>query len=233
MKTIIPVIPENGEPVPSKACSPLRPFKTRLRLLQFLGWPLKIANDEATEVKKRPWSIMFLILHILALVSLSVLLMVVATSSRSIPELKELMEQENIKKWEQKSLEILTAPNMLFGPIMFYYFYTGMDHKMTAFLKKYADVAETLQGKISNIITHGSIHLGKHFISDNTNSIFKGVYRKIIIMYSMDVLGAVLFASHIFLLHFYKSVSYEDVVAFSAVILIDLVLYFPFIASSG
>ena len=83
------------------------------------------------------------------------------------------------------------------------------------------------------IISHGSIHLGKHFISDNTNSIFKRIYRKIIIMYSMDVLGAVLFASHIFLLHFYKSVSYEDVVAFSAVILIDLVLYFPFIASSG
>ena len=153
MKTIIPVIPENGEPVPSMACSPLRPFKTRLRLLQFLGWPLKIANDEATEVTKRPWSIMYLILHMAALVSLSVLVMVVLTSSRSIPELKELMEQENIKKWEQKSLEILTAPNMLFGPIMFYYFYTGMDHKMTAFLKEYAGVAELLRGKISNNIT--------------------------------------------------------------------------------
>ena len=69
MKTRIAITPEN---VPLKTFSPLSPFKTQLRLLQFLGWPLKIANDEATEVKKRPWSILVLIGYLAYMMSLLV-----------------------------------------------------------------------------------------------------------------------------------------------------------------
>ena len=146
MQTSIPVTPENDEPDSYRAYSPLSPFKTRLRLLQFLGWPLKISNDEATEVKKRPCSILVLIYYLATMLSLNAMSMV-AFTYMSYSEFRELFYEQNIKRWEQNSLMILTVSNMLFGPIIFYYFYKGLDHKMTAFLKRYSQVAEKLQGK--------------------------------------------------------------------------------------
>ena len=148
MKTLnnIPVTPKNDETVLSRACSPLSPLKTRLRLLQFLGWPLTITNEEATEVKKRTWSILVLICYLATMLLLTAVSMV-AFTSMSPSKFRELINQHNIKRWEQNSLMLLTAPNMLFGPIMLYYFYKGLDHKMTAFLKRYSQIAEILQGK--------------------------------------------------------------------------------------
>ena len=147
MQTCIPVTPKNDETVLSRACSPLSPLKTRLRLLQFLGWPLEITNDEATEVRKRPWSILVLICYLAALILLTVVWILVAFTSMSYTEAREMWYQQNIKTWEQNSLVVLMVPNMLFGPIMFYYFYRGMDHKMTAFLNVYSQTAGILQGK--------------------------------------------------------------------------------------
>ena len=229
MKTSIPVTPENDEPDSYRAYSPLSPFKTRLRLLQFLGWPLKISNDESTEVKKRPCSIMVLICYLATMLSLTAVSMVAFTYV-SFSEFRALMYEQNIKKWEQNSLTLLTVPNMLFAPNMFYYFYSGLDLKMTSFLKTYSQAAEILQGKV---IIRSEVCNGPTFIADNAYNIFKRLYWKVIIIYCMDILVAILFVSYFVLLHTNHFPTYIVVVAAVAAILIDLVIYFPFITSSG
>ena len=147
MKTSTPVTPQSNEIVLSGACSPLSPLKTRLRLLQFLGWPLKITNDEATEVRKRPWSILVLICYLAALILLAVVWILLAFTSMSYTEMRAMWYQQFSHGWEQNSLMVLMVPNMFFGPIMFYYSYRGMDQKMTAFLNVYTQIAGILQGK--------------------------------------------------------------------------------------
>ena len=139
MKTRIPITPEN---VPLKTFSPLSPFKTQLRLLQFLGWPLKIANDEATEVKKRPWSILVLICYLAYMMSLLAAFGIgFAFSSTSVSELNEYWDQQHLTRWERNSLYVITLPNLLWTPVALYYLYMGLDNKMTPFLKGYAAIA--------------------------------------------------------------------------------------------
>ena len=150
MKAVIPVSPEN---IPSKA-SPFRPFKTHLKLLQFFGWPLKICYEEATEVRKRSCFIIILICFVVAVVTL-LAMVTVGLTSKSVDGLNEIfMENQNIKSWERISLYGLTFPSILLAPVLLYHLYNGVAHKMNAFLKEYAEVAETLQGSVKIICIH-------------------------------------------------------------------------------
>ena len=145
MKTRIVITPEN---VPMKTFSPLSPFKTQLRLLQFLGWPLKIANDEATEVKKRPWSILVVIGHLAYMILLlAAFLIGFAFSSTSLSDINEYWEQIHILRWERNSLYVITLPNLLLTPVALYSLYMGLDNKMTAFLKGYASIVVNFEGR--------------------------------------------------------------------------------------
>ena len=149
-----------------------------------------------------------------------------------MPQIKhfyELFYEYNIKRWEQNSLGILTASNVLFVPIMFYHSYKGLDNKMNSFLKRYSQVAEMLEGNQMILCETG---YGHNFISDNTYKIFKKIYWKIFFIYCMDIIVAITFASFFSLLLLSNFASYTVIVSSVGVIMTDLMVYFPFITAS-
>ena len=70
------------------------------------------------------------------------------------------------------------------------------------------------------------------YFADNTSKIFKIVRTKIIVMYSVDIINAVLFATYILVAHINFLETHIIILFVAVVLFVDLVMYFPFIASS-
>ena len=121
--------------------SPLEPLKDNFTVLKSVGWPLKIVNNEGTEVRGRRFWALVIIWTIWMFAFVGIEFSLFRFSSFSdfnslLNKTEVILREENIRSWDQKSLWILYAPNWV-RPWAILYFYKGLDIKMTALLQDF------------------------------------------------------------------------------------------------
>ena len=123
--------------------SPLEPLKNSLSVLKLIGWPLKIVNNEGTEVRGRKFYTLVIIWTIWMLAFAGIQFSLVHLSGFSTNETEVILRKEHIRSWDQKSLWILYAPNWV-RPWAILYLYKDMDSKMTTLLRDFVRLGDNL-----------------------------------------------------------------------------------------
>ena len=124
--------------------SPLEPLKDNFTVLKSVGWPLKIVNNEGTEVRGRRFWALVIIWTIWMFAFVGIEFSLIHFSSYSnlsdfhsfFNKTEVILREENIRSWDQKSLWILYAPNWV-RPWAILYIYKGLDIQMTAWLQDF------------------------------------------------------------------------------------------------
>ena len=119
----------------SQHSSPLTPMKNSLTILKFIGWPLKIVNNEGTEVRRRKFWV-FVIIWTIWMFGFAGIEGSLAHFSGVFNETKVILRKENIKSWDEKSLWILYVPNWV-RPWAILHIYRDIDSKMSALLRDF------------------------------------------------------------------------------------------------
>ena len=114
--------------------SPLAPLKNTLKILKFIGWPLKFANNECTEVRRRNVWLLPIIWVVWMLGFFGIESSFLYFSGFSLNESHVIMRKENIKTWDHRSLWIFTVPNWI-RPWGMLYFYKDVESDLTYLLK--------------------------------------------------------------------------------------------------
>ena len=123
--------------------SPLEPLKNSLTVLKLIGWPLKIVNNEATEVRRRNVCAFVIMWTIWMIAFAGINFSLVHLSGFSFNETEDILRKENIRSWDQKSLWILYVPNWV-RPWVMLYFYKDIDSKMTTLLRDFVRLGDHL-----------------------------------------------------------------------------------------
>ena len=136
---------EAAVPHPQQHSSPLSPLRIDLTVLQFLGWPLKIVDKEATEVTSRKCCVLVVVFWVAWVSALWGIQMSLIYYSYgfSWDDAEDIMRKENITSWDEKSMYILYVPNFV-RPFAIFCFYRGIDSKTTAFLKYFVRLGDRL-----------------------------------------------------------------------------------------